>query len=303
MRIVSLIASATEIVCALGFEDQLVARSHECDFPPSVRRLPACTEPKFNVHGTSAEVDARVKSILRDALSVYRVDAEKLRDLRPDVIVTQSHCEVCAVSQKDVEEAVCGWVESRPRIVSLHPDGLADVWTSIRQVAEALEVPERGAQLVERLQARMRTISTAACGLAVRPTVACIEWIDPLMASGNWMPELVEMAGGVNLFGEAGKHAPKMTWEQLVERDPDVIVVLPCGWDIAKSRQEIGVLSSKPEWPQLKAVRTGRVYLTDGNQFFNRPGPRLVESLEILAELLHPEAFAFGHEGTGWERF
>jgi iron complex transport system substrate-binding protein len=302
MRIVSLIASATEIVCALGFDDQLVARSHECDFPPSVRRLPACTEPKFDVHGTSSEIDARVKSILRDALSVYRVDADQLRALRPDVIVTQSHCEVCAVSQRDVEEAVCAWVEGRPRIVSLHPDRLADLWTSIRQVADALAAPERGAELVERLQARMRRIASKAVGLTGRPTVACIEWIDPLMAAGNWMPELVDMAGGVPLFGEAGKHSPKMTWEQLVDHDPDVIVVLPCGWDIAKSRQEIDVLSSKPEWPRLKAVREKRVFLTDGNQFFNRPGPRLVESLEILAELLHPEAFAFGHEGAGWER-
>jgi iron complex transport system substrate-binding protein len=302
MRIVSLIASATEVVCALGFEEQLVARSHECDFPPSIRRLPACTEPKFNVHGTSAEIDARVKSILRDALSVYRVNADQLRAHRPDVIVTQSHCEVCAVSQRDVEEAVCAWVEGRPRIVSLHPDRLADLWTSIRQVADALAAPERGAELVERLQGKMRKIASKAARLAGRPTVACIEWIDPLMAAGNWIPELVDMAGGVPLFGEAGKHSPKMTWEQVVDNDPDVVVVLPCGWDIVKSRQEIGVLSSKPEWPRLKAVREKRVFLTDGNQFFNRPGPRLVESLEILAELLHPDVFVFGHEGTGWER-
>jgi iron complex transport system substrate-binding protein len=186
--------------------------------------------------------------------------------------------------------------------VSLHPDRLADLWTGIRQVADALAAPERGADLVERLQARMNKIASKAAGVTARPTVACIEWIEPLMAAGNWMPELVDMAGGIHLFGEAGKHSPKMTWEQLVDHDPDVIVVLPCGWDIAKSRQEIDVLSSKPEWPRLKAVCEERVFLTDGNQFFNRPGPRLVESLEILAELLHPEAFAFGHGGTGWER-
>jgi iron complex transport system substrate-binding protein len=135
-----------------------------------------------------------------------------------------------------------------------------------------------------------------------RPTVACVEWLDPLMAAGNWMPELVEMAGGVNLFGEAGKHAPWMTWEQLVARDPDVIVLLPCGFDIARCRRDLPVLAGKPEWPGLKAVRAGRVFVLDGNQYFNRPGPRLVESLEILAELLHPGAFSFGHQGTGWQR-
>ena len=148
----------------------------------------------------------------------------------------------------------------------------------------------------------MSAIAEQAQALPSRPTVACIEWIDPLMAAGNWMPELVEMAGGVNLFGEAGKHSPWMTWEQLVARDPDVILVLPCGFDIARSRRDLPVLTGRPEWPRLRAVRDGRVFLADGNQYFNRPGPRLVESLEILAELLHPEAFRFGHEGTGWQR-
>jgi iron complex transport system substrate-binding protein len=300
-RIVSLIASATEIVCALGFEDQLVGRSHECDFPPSVRRLPVCTAPKFSVHGTSREIDERVKSLLREALSVYRVDAEKLKELRPDVIVTQSHCEVCAVSQKDVDQAVCDWLDGQPQVVSLAPNGLADVWTSIRQVAEALDVSERGEEAIQALQRRMEAIADAARGVAARPTVACLEWIDPLMAAGNWMPELVEMAGGVNLFGTAGAHAPKLTWDELVTRDPEVIVALPCGWDIAKARQEMAALIQRPEWPQLRAVRDRRVFVTDGNQYFNRPGPRLVESLEILAEVLHPEMFSFGHRGTGWE--
>lgn len=301
-RVVSLIASATEIVCALGFEDQLVGRSHECDFPESVKRLPICTEPKFDVEGTSYQIDQRVKAILQEGLSVYRVHADILRTLRPDVIVTQSHCEVCAVSLRDVEQAVCSWLDSRPRLVSLAPDGLADVWTGFGQVAEALGVPERGTAVVERLRGRMRAVEERAAGLAERPTVACVEWIEPLMASGNWMPELVAMAGGVNLFGEAGKHAPWLTWEKLVEADPDVILVLPCGFDIARTRQDMPSLTNRPEWPGLRAVREGRVYLLDGNQYFNRPGPRLVESLEILAAILHPATFHFGHEGCGWQR-
>ena len=301
-RVISLIASATEIVCALGLADRLVGRSHECDFPDEVRRLPVVTEPKFLTQGTSAEIDRRVKDLLEQALSVYRVDALRLRALRPDVIVTQSQCEVCAVTLSEVEQAVSDWLEARPRIVSLEPTGLADLWTDIARVADALDVPERGAALVESLQERMAAIAERAGGLAGRPSVASIEWIDPLMAAGNWMPELVEKAGGVSLFGEAGKHSPGMRWEALVRADPEVIVVLPCGFDMARTRAEMPALTGRPDWRELRAVRAGRVFLTDGNQCFNRPGPRLVESLEILAEILHPEAFHLGHEGTGWER-
>jgi iron complex transport system substrate-binding protein len=302
MRVVSLIASATEIVCALGCEDRLVGRSHECDYPESVRRLPVCTAPKFNPEGTSYQIDQRVKAIVQESLAVYRVDGELLRQLEPDVIVTQSQCEVCAVSLRDVERAVCAWLSQCPRLVSLEPNCLADVWADIGKVADALDVSERGEELVRRLRARVQEIEGRARALTPRPTVACVEWLDPLMAAGNWMPELVAMAGGVNLFGEAGKHAPWMTWEQLVARDPDVIVLLPCGFDIARCHRDLPVLAQRPEWATLKAVLSGQVFLLDGNQYFNRPGPRLVESLEILAELLHPNTFAFGHEGAGWQR-
>jgi iron complex transport system substrate-binding protein len=300
-RIISLIASSTEIVCALGFEGQLVGRSHECDYPPSVKALPVCTAPKFNPNGTSLEIDQRVKEILEKSLSVYRVDPAILEQLRPDVIITQSQCEVCAVSLKDVEQAVCELVSSNPRIVSLEPNALADVWADIQRVAEALSTPDRGVKLVTELQQRMAVMANKARLLPEQPTVACIEWIEPLMAAGNWMPELVEMAGGANLFGLAGKHSPWLTWEQLVEANPEVILILPCGYDLSKAREEMPALTSKPEWPQLSAVHNQRVYITDGNQYFNRPGPRLVESLEILAEVFHPKVFHFGHEGAGWQ--
>jgi iron complex transport system substrate-binding protein len=301
-RIVSLIASATEIVCALGFEDQLVGRSHECDFPESVHRLPVCTEPRFDVRGSSRQINTSVKALVSGSTSVYRVRADLLELLRPNVIVTQSQCEVCAVSLEDVERAVCGWTTTRPRLVSLKPDALADTWQDIRLVAEALDVPERGKELIERLQGRMAAIAERTRTLTARPTVACLEWLDPLMAAGNWVPELVEMAGGVDLFGSAGKHAPWMTWEQLRKHDPDVIAAMPCGLDLERTRSEMASLTCKADWSDLRAVRGGQVYVTDGNQFFNRPGPRLVESLEILAELLHPETFHFGHEGRGWLR-
>lgn len=208
IKIVSLIASATEIVCALGFQDQLVGRSHECDFPVSVKGLPICTSPKFEVEGLSYEIDQRVKAILQESLSVYRVDAELLERLQPTHIITQSQCEVCAVSFKDVEAAVCQFTSSRPVVVSLEPNSLADVWTDIRRVGEALGAMNKAETLVSDLQQRMSDIRAKAQTAETRPTVAYVEWIEPLMAGGNWMPELVEMAGGRNLFGEAGKHSP-----------------------------------------------------------------------------------------------
>lgn len=302
-RIVSLIASATEIVCALGFEEQMVGRSHECDYPPSVPRLPRCSAPRIDVNGSSREIDERVKATLRDALSVYRVDVERLNQLQPTVIVTQSHCEVCAVSLRDVEQAVCELVSSRPRIISLAPNGLADVWDSIRQVADALDAPERAERLIAERQARLERLRDHVARLdRPRPRVACIEWIDPLMAAGNWVPELVELVGGLNCFGKPREHSPWMTWEDLVQHDPDVIAIMPCGFDIERTRQELPLLTNHPRWPSLKAVQTGRVSLTDGNQYFNRPGPRLVESAEILAELLYPNDFNFGYRDAGWEK-
>ena len=300
-RIVSLIASSTEIVCALGFEEELIGRSHECDYPPWVKRLPVCTRPKFATDGTSYQIDQRVKTILQRALSVYEVAAELLRQLRPTHIITQTQCEVCAVSLKDVEQAVCELIESKPTIICLEPNDLAGVWADVQRVADGLAVPERGQQLTRELQNRMAQIAEKAQSVKARPRVACIEWIEPLMASGNWMPELVRMAGGVNLFGEAGKHSPRLTWEQIQENDPDVILVLPCGFDIERTRQELPALTRKPGWPDLKAVQERRVYVLDGNQYFNRPGPRLAESLEILAEVLHSDVFHFKHAGTGWQ--
>src|SRR5262245_29359130 len=210
-RIISLIASATEIVCALGMREFLIGRSHECDYPPSVYSLPVCTSPKFDVNGTSLEIDQRVKAVLQEgleayqALSVYSVNSELLEQLQPTHLITQAQCEVCAVSLKDVERAVCEFTTSRPLIVSLEPNELADIWRDIQRVSEALGISERGNRLCEELQIRMGEIKRRVNKITSRPFVALIEWIEPLMAAGNWMPELVEMAGAVNLFGEAGK--------------------------------------------------------------------------------------------------
>ena len=303
-RVISLLASSTEIVCALGRGEQLVGRSHECDFPSWVRDLPVCTRPKFAIDGTSRDIDEMVKSTLRnspeDALSVYAVDSELLGALKPDIILTQSQCEVCAVSLKDVERALCAMVSSKPGIVSLEPHFLADVWSDIRRVASAMDAEADGEKLIESMKNRLGKVSDQVAG-RFSPAVACIEWIEPLMAAGNWMPELVCIAGGNNLLGVAGKHSPRMTWEDLYSKDPDVIVVAPCGFDIERTRAEMFWLTEKQSWKNLKAVRNRRVCIADGNQFFNRPGPRLVESTEILAEIFFPGKVVFGREVTSWE--
>ena len=299
-RIVSLLPSATEIVCALGFESQIVGRSHECDFPHSIEHLPALTSPKFNPEGTSFEIDQRVKTILSEALAVYRVDADRLRDLKPDFIVTQSQCDVCAVSMREVEEAVAQWTGTRPQIVSLAPYALRDVFADMEHVGVALGVAAHATDVVGHLRDRMSAIEERVRNSDSRPRTAIIEWIDPLMAAGNWMPELVAMAGGVNLFGKAGEHSPWMKFEEIIAADPDLILIAPCGFNMDRAAIDLPVLAARPEWPRLKAVKARKVFLGEGNQYFNRPGPRIVESLEILAEILHPELFNFGHKGSGW---
>jgi iron complex transport system substrate-binding protein len=301
-RIVSLLPACTEIVCALGAASRLVGRSHECDYPPEIQSLPICTSAKVDSKAGSAEIDRQVKALLQDAVSIYRVDIQKLKDMRPDLILTQAQCEVCAVSLPEVEKAVGEWVGSRPQIISLSPKKLADIWEDIRTVANALDLVEEGRDFLRGLKNRVVTIIEKTCVMKNRPSVACIEWIEPLMAAGNWVPELVDLAGGMNIAGDAGQHSPWMNWEALRERDAEIIVAMPCGFDIARTRTEMAALTKHPDWPKLRAVKNNRVYLTDGNQFFNRPGPRIVESLEIMAEMVHPDRFNFGHRGKGWEK-
>ena len=300
----TLLASATEIVCALDRGDRLVARSHECDHPSWVKRLPAVTAPRVDTAAGSGSIDRDVRALVAQALSVYTVDVERLAALEPDLLVTQVQCEVCAVSLRDVEEAVRTGLPSRPRVVSMRPDALADVWADMRAIASALGVPERGVQLVTRLRARMRGIAERARdrGTGERPRVACIEWLAPLMVAGNWTPELIELAGAEDALGKAGAHAGPLEMGQLAAADPDAIFITPCGFDLARTRAELPALTARPGWDELRAVREGRVFLGDGNALFNRPGPRVAETLECLAEALHPGAFRFGHEGKGWER-
>jgi len=282
-RIVSMISSATEIVHALGALPWLVGRSHECDYPEEVRALPVCTAPRFAVDGDSREIDRLVKQSMAESISVYHVFDDVLERLQPTHILTQIHCQVCAVSLRDVERSVAARLASRPQVVSLEPNSLTEVWEDIRRAARSLEIEARGEHLVAQLQAIADTVRPAV----LRPRLACIEWIEPPMAAANWMPELVAMAGAENVVWH--------TWDDLVAADPDVILVMPCGFDLERAASEMHWLTRRDAWRRLRAVRGGRVFVADGNRYFNRPGPRLVESLGILARIAHPEIFPLCH--------
>ncbi len=299
-RIVSLLPSATEIVSALGFADALVGRSHECDFPPEVEDLPVLTAPLIDPAGSSREIHSRVEARLAEGVSVYRVDTELLRSLSPTHVVTQVHCEVCAVSLADVGDAL--GPDPDLRLVVLGASTVTEVLADIERVAGSLESPRRGISLTRRLSARMSAIASEAASAPRRPRVATIEWLAPPMAAGNWIPELVEMAGGENLFGQAGRHSPWLEPGALARANPDVLVVFPCGFSLARTEAEADLLREILGFDNLIAADTGSVFLCDGDQFFNRPGPRLVETLEILAEILHPDRFSFGWEGVAWKR-
>ena len=289
----------------MGFRDLMVGRSHECDFPPDVFSLPQATVPRLSVNASSGEIDRQVRQLAAeartlDALGVYEIRLDVLRGLRPTHIVTQTQCDVCAVSERDVRAAVAQLADCEPEIVSLQPVALEDVWTDILRVAVALGSEESGRKLVASLRRRMDAIAGEAGRLPAPPSVALIEWVDPLLGGGNWMPELVGLAGGRCLFGEVGRHSPRLRFEDLVASDPDVILISPCGFGINRTLRDVPILEERPEWAALRAVRSGRVAVADGNQYFNRPGPRLAETLEILAEILHPGHFDFGHRGAGW---
>lgn len=301
LRIVSLLPSATEIAVALGLAGNIVGRSHECDYPSEIAALPVLTASKLTKGMNSAEIEIGVQQIVQQGLSVYEVDAPLLRMLRPDVILTQSQCAVCAVTPRDLEEALAAWVGSPPLLVSLAPDDLSDVWGDVQRVADAAGVPERAASVVATLNERMDAIGRHRPVSATRPTVAAIEWIEPLMAAGNWVPELITIAGGEPLFATAGQHSPWLEWQVLVDADPDFIIMMPCGYQIPQCAAETHFLSARPEWTALSAVRNDRVFMADGHHFFNRPGPRLVESAIIIAEILDPTNRS-RETGTGWVR-
>ncbi len=298
--IVSLIASATEIVCALGLRDRLVGVSHECDFPEDVKGLPVLSAPKMDPELPGGEIDRQVREIVAGGLSVYDIRTEELARLRPDLVVTQDQCEVCAVSLKDVEGAVAALTLRATRICSLRPNSLEDIVEDFRRVAAAAGVPERGEKLVRSFDDRLARLGEKSARAVRRPTVACLEWLDPLMVAGGWMPELVRIAGGEPVVVTEAERFRKVDWETLAGADPDVIVVMPCGFAIDRTLEELKDRRTGEMLRGMRATRAGRCFVADGSAYFNRPGPRIADSAEILAGLIHPGIFGEQNAAQRW---
>lgn len=292
MRVVSLLPAATEIVGSLNVLDDLVAVSHECDYPPEVNAKPRVTHcPIYGAGLPSAEVDRWVTRALEAEGSLYTLDGPLLRRLAPDVILTQRLCDVCAVGYGSVA-AVAATLPGPPRVVNLEPSSLCDVFDNVRTVANVLGVPERGQAVVAELSRRVEAVRATAARARRRPVCFLMEWIDPPYGSGHWGPELVEIAGGHDPLGRKGQDSTRLPWEAVVAAQPEVIVLACCGYTAVQTLRDLPSLRGRPGWEMLPAVRHGRVYVVDGSAYFSRPGPRLVDSLEILAEILHAQLFA-----------
>lgn len=293
MRIVSLLPSTTEIAFALGLGDAVVAVTHECDYPPEARGRPVITASALDHSSASSEeIDAAVRAQLRDSRSIYRLDEAMLDALHPDLILTQALCEVCAVSFGIVERAVAT-ASSEPRILSLEPGSLEGIFGSILAVGNATGRRAQALALVAELRARVERVRARAAEAPSRPRVAFLEWFDPPFGPGHWLPELVSIAGGQPGLGEAEQPSRRLSWSDVIAFAPEVIVLAPCGFDLERASEEAAeILPHRPGWSALPAVRAGRVYAVDANSYMSRPGPRIVDSLELLASLIHPELFA-----------
>jgi iron complex transport system substrate-binding protein len=303
-KIVTLIPSATEIVAFLGEQEFIVGRSHECDYPQDLSKIPKLTSAKIDVDGTSGQIHKQINTILEKSLSVYKVDIKKLKKLSPDFIVTQAHCEVCAVSFSEVEYIAKEHLGKNTKIISLQPNTLKEVFDDIRRVAKDLEVDnDDNNQLIKNLEIRLKNIKNKTEKYK-KPKIACIEWIDPLMAAGNWIPEMIHISGGEDVFGKKGKDSHWIEFNEIKKHNPEIIIFIPCGFDLKKTNDEVkNLLKLDTPWHDLKAFKDKKIFITDGNQYFNRPGPRLIESLEIFAEIIHPEFFNFEHQNKSWINF
>jgi iron complex transport system substrate-binding protein len=288
MRIVSLLPSATEIICQLGLADDLVGVTHECDYPRAVRGLPRVTHTFIAADASSREIDSLVRERLKTERALYSLDMPTLERLRPDLIVTQALCDVCAVADAEVLAAACS-LPGTPRVINLEPTCLNDVFDCLRLVGKATGYELRAADEIAGLRARVATVAARSQTVADRPRVVLLEWIDPPFSSGHWSPELVRLAGGTEALGAAGERSRTLDWQQVLAVAPEVLVIASCGFSIERTLADLPILRSYPGWSDLPCVRSGRVYLVDGSAYFNRPGPRLVDSLEILAHSLHPE--------------
>jgi iron complex transport system substrate-binding protein len=301
MRIVSLLASGTEIVCGLGAGHALVGRSHECDNPDWVRTLPACTCPTFDIEMSSKEIDAEVRRRLKESEPLYHIDGELIRQLKPDLLITQEHCEVCAVTPGDVARTGCEGLAHQ--VLALGAGTIRGIYDGILAVGEAINSTSAAHTLVANIQQRIDQTTYQALREKSAPTVVILEWTDPIFPTGNWGPELVEAANGKLLLGGKGEHSCAISWEHVRKADPDYLIVAPCGYNLNRSLREIPVLEALPGWFELTAVAKGHVAFADGNKFFNRSGPTIAETVEIIAEILHGCRLRGSSEGSTWQRY
>jgi len=290
MRICSLLPSATEIVFALGLEDSLVAVTHECDYPPEAKRKAVVVKSAIDSNWPSDEIDRAVKEHGREGRSVYAIDLQALREADPELILTQEICDVCAVDYDEVVRAASS-LPRPPRVLSLNPHRLSDVLRDIEKVGEATGKRNEGEELARRLRARIQQVKEQASRSERRPRVACLEWLDPLYSAGHWVPEMIDLAGGEDGLAHAGEPSAEITWNKVRDFAPEIVVLMPCGFDMERTLKEIHRVRQLPGWQEIPAVREGRVFAVNGHAYFNRPGPRLVDGLEILAQIVHPEIF------------
>ena len=299
-RIVSLLPSCTEIICKLGYTKHLVGISHECDYPNSISDLPVLTKARLSSEGTSIEINQSVTDLLQRGLSVYDVDASLLKSLSPDIIITQAQCEACAVSLDQVKDIVSNWTLNKTEIISLEPNTLNEVWLGFDIIAKTMNTPESSSILKSEINERFKLLKDKLKGTEQKPTVLCIEWIEPIMVAANWVPELVGLAGGKNVMSVSETDSNFCSWDEIKKTNPDIIIMMPCGFGIKRTLVDLHFLQNIKGWEELKAVKEREVFVVDANKYFNRPGPRLVDSAEIMAEIIHPETFERKYPEDAW---
>ena len=306
MRIVSLLPAATEWICEFGGAADLVGRSHECDFPAAIQDRPVVTAPTYDDGGDSAAIDDAVQAQVQEGLSLYEVDLDRLRDLEPDLIVTQDQCDVCAVSRTELETRIADWTGNEPTVFSMQPETLKQVLDEALRLGKAMDRFESAMQALANLETGLRSLRDEigvdrTTNPQSLPSVVCIEWLEPLMVAGHWMPDGGGMAGGHPLLGAAGEPTRRLEWEAILEADPDVIACMPCGFTIEETQRDLHYLTEREGWASLTAVQEGRVVLLDGNAYYNRPGARLYRAIEVLATALYPDLSSVAPP-EDWER-
>ncbi len=297
MRVVSLLAGGTEVLCALGAGEWLVGRSHECDNPAWVAGLPACTRPAFDVSMSSGRIDAEVRRRLKAGEPLYHVDSDLIDSLKPDLLVAQEHCDVCAVTPADVGRAGC---VVAGQVLALRAGSVQGIYDDVAAIGRAIGRDQAAADLVDKMRRRIDAVHDAI-NYRYAPSLVLVEWTDPIFAMSNWIPELVDAANGRLLLGDRGQHSSAIDWQRVRDADPEWLIVAPCGFDLERTRREVPTLESLPGWFDLRAVRDGKVVLADGNRYFNRSGTTIVQTVEILAEILHDHPA--GYRGQAWERY